>query len=87
MWIYTRQVKTSPTRCSYYNKEIQASNETHGGYDRAFEAESMSHDIGRIDGDGWSANTTQDPAGSIGKGAECQRISPLAQEELYLRQK
>jgi predicted GH43/DUF377 family glycosyl hydrolase len=55
-WIYYRWSDAT----NNFTRRSRLANETNGGYDRIWEAENLYHQIGRSDGDGWSANTSQD---------------------------
>jgi len=60
-WIYYRFWNGTQNM----TRRARLANEINGGYNRMWEAESLYHQIGRQDGDGWSANTAQDNAGFL----------------------
>lgn len=62
-WVYYRDF--APNLATRRAKLV---NETNGGINLKWESESLSHQIGRADGDGWSANTAQDAAGWFAYG-------------------
>jgi predicted GH43/DUF377 family glycosyl hydrolase len=64
-WMYYRDVNDAVPSISY-TKRAKLVNETVIDWtDRCYEAESMNHQIGRADADGWSANTSQDNPGFL----------------------
>ncbi|RZU76875.1 glycosyl hydrolase family 43 [Micromonospora kangleipakensis] len=57
-WVYYRSIG----QFGSVTRRAKVSNETNGGWGLMFETESMPyHQVGRPDGDGWSANTSDGP--------------------------